>query len=111
MQQSHPEAALKEAEVIVKTNYKTHFVEHAYLELNRYRKMSPMRDEVTVYGSMQAPYNADIHHRMLNILMSQIIFKPSTAGGSFMAKSNVEANAIRVTDRASNQTTRPSHLT
>ena len=93
------EAALKEAEVIVKTNYKTHFVEHAYLEPESVTAVpSPMRDEVTVYGSMQAPYNARISiHRMLNIPMSQIIFKPSTVGGSFGGKiETAEANAIRV---------------
>ncbi len=106
-------AALEEAEVTVKTNYKTDFVEHAYLEPESLTAVpSPMRDEVAVYGSMQAPYNARISiHRMLNIPMSQIILRPSTVGGSFGGKiETAEANAIRVSLIAL-LTKRPAHVT
>ncbi|MGI6157199.1 MAG: xanthine dehydrogenase family protein molybdopterin-binding subunit [Saccharofermentanales bacterium] len=89
---------LAESDVVLKTRYKTDFVEHAYIEPESVTAIpSRMRPELTILGSMQAPYNARISiHRVLNIPMSQIIFRPSTVGGSFGGKiETAEAMSVR----------------
>lgn len=87
-----------ESDVIVETHYQTQFIEHAYIEPESVTAIpSRMRTELTILGSMQAPYNARISlHRTLNIPMSQIILRPSTVGGSFGGKiETAEAMSIR----------------
>lgn len=89
---------LAESDIVVETNFKTDFVEHAYLEPEAVIAVpSPMRPQLTIMGSIHAPYNARISlHRTLNIPMSQIIIRPSTIGGSFGGKiETVEAMTIR----------------
>ncbi len=89
---------MKESDVILKSTYKTDFVEHAYLEPESVTAIpSRMRPELTILGSLQAPYNARISiHRTLNIPMSQVIFRPSTVGGSFGGKiETAEAMSVR----------------
>ncbi len=92
------EKGLQESDVVVKTHYHTGFVEHAYIEPESVTAIpSCMRRELTILGSLQAPYNARISlHRTLNLPMSQIILKPSTVGGSFGGKiETAEAMSIR----------------
>ena len=52
------EKGLAEADVVVSGNYKTGFVEHAYIEPESVTVIPDrMRRELTVLGSSQAPYN------------------------------------------------------
>ncbi|MDD3417996.1 MAG: xanthine dehydrogenase family protein molybdopterin-binding subunit [Eubacteriales bacterium] len=88
----------EEAEVVIESTYKTDFVEHAYLEPESVTAVpSRMRPELTIYGSMHAPYNARISlHRTLNVPMAQLTLRPSTVGGSFGGKiETAEAMSIR----------------
>lgn len=90
--------ALKKADIIIKDSYSTGHVEHAYIEPESVVvEPSMMRDEVTIYGSIQAPYNLRISiSRMTGVPQSQIIIKPSNVGGSFGGKiETVEAMACR----------------
>lgn len=92
------EKGLAESDIVLKRNYKSAYIDHAYLEPESITAVpSRMRPELTILGSTQAPYNARISiHRMLNLPMSQIIFRPSTVGGSFGGKiETAEAMAIR----------------
>lgn len=88
----------EESDVILETHYQTDFVEHAYIEPESVTAIpSRMRPELTILGSLQAPYNARISiHRTLNIPMSQITLRPSTVGGSFGGKiETAEAMSVR----------------
>ncbi len=90
--------ALEEADVTISTEYKTGFVEHAYLEPESVTAIPDrMRREVTVLGSLQAPYNVRISiSRMLNVPMAQVIIKPAVIGGSFGGKiESAESIAVR----------------
>ena len=92
------EKGFAESDVVIERHYKTGFVEHAYIEPESITAIpSRMRPEVTVLGSLQAPYNARISiSRMLNIPMSQVIMRPSVVGGSFGGKiEGAEAIAVR----------------
>ncbi len=87
-----------EADVVVESTYKTDFVEHAYIEPESVTAIpSRMRPELTILGSLHAPYNARISlHRTLNIPMAQITLRPSVVGGSFGGKiETAEAMSIR----------------
>lgn len=89
---------LAESDVVIETHFKTDFVEHSYIEPEAVVAVpSPMRPELTIMGSMHAPYNARISlARTLNLPMSQIIMRPSTVGGSFGGKiETAEAMAVR----------------
>jgi CO/xanthine dehydrogenase Mo-binding subunit len=90
--------ALDASQVTLDTHYETGFVEHAYIEPESVTAVpSPMRRELTVFGSSQAPYNLRLTlHRMLKIPMAQVIVKPSVIGGSFGGKiESVESLAVR----------------
>ena len=90
--------SLRESDIIVEGHFETQFVEHAYIEPEAVTVIpSPMRPEVTVLGTLQAPYNARISiHRCLNVPMSQIIIRPSAIGGSFGGKiETAEAMSVR----------------
>ena len=92
------ERGFAESDVLIERNYKTGFVEHAYIEPESVTAIpSRMRPELTVLGSLQAPYNARISiSRMLNIPMAQVIMRPSVVGGSFGGKiEGAEAMAVR----------------
>lgn len=92
------EKGLAESDVVIKTRYNTGFVEHAYIEPESVTAIpSRMRPELTILGSLQAPYNARISiHRTLDIPMSQVILQPSTVGGSFGGKiETAEAMSVR----------------
>ena len=92
------EKGLAEADVVVSGNYKTGFVEHAYIEPESVTVIPDrMRRELTVLGSSQAPYNLRLSvARMLNIPIAQVIVKPSVIGGSFGGKiESVESLAVR----------------
>lgn len=105
------EKSLSESDVVVKSHYETQFVEHAYIEPEAVTAIpSPMRPEVTVLGTLQAPYNARISiHRCLNVPMSQIILRPSAIGGSFGGKiETAEAMSVRASLIAL-KTGRPAH--
>jgi CO/xanthine dehydrogenase Mo-binding subunit len=55
------EKGLAESDVVIKTRYNTGFVEHAYIEPESVTAIpSRMRPELTILGSLQAPYNARI---------------------------------------------------
>ncbi|NLA71275.1 MAG: xanthine dehydrogenase family protein [Clostridiaceae bacterium] len=98
MRKGDVEKGFSESDVVVKTNFRSAYIEHAYLEPESVTVIpSPMRPELTILGSMQAPYNARISlHRTLNVPMSQIILRPSTVGGSFGGKiETAEAMSIR----------------
>ncbi|HZK28975.1 MAG TPA: xanthine dehydrogenase family protein molybdopterin-binding subunit [Clostridia bacterium] len=87
-----------ESDVVVKTHYHTQFIDHAYIEPESITAIpSRMRPELTILGSLHAPYNARISlHRTLNVPMAQIILRPSTVGGSFGGKiETAEAMSIR----------------
>lgn len=87
-----------ESDVVIERHYKTGFVEHAYIEPECVIAVpSRMRRELTVMGSLQAPYNARITlSRMLNIPMAQVIMRPSVVGGSFGGKiEGAEALTVR----------------
>ncbi|MEG1523398.1 MAG: xanthine dehydrogenase family protein molybdopterin-binding subunit [Clostridia bacterium] len=89
---------LEKADVLLETHYQTGFVEHAYIEPESITVIpSPMRQELTVLGSMQAPYNVRVSmHRTLGLPASQIILRPSVIGGSFGGKiESVESMAVR----------------
>lgn len=91
-------AAMETADVVVKGHYSTGFVEHAYIEPESVTVVpSRMRPELTVLGSIQAPYNLRITlHRMLNLPMARVTVKPSIVGGSFGGKiESAEALAVR----------------
>lgn len=90
--------SFKEADIIIEDSFETGFVEHAYIEPEAVSvEPSPMRDELTIYGTLQAPYNLRISvSRMLNIPQSQVIIKPTNIGGSFGGKiETAEAMACR----------------
>lgn len=92
------QAALDGAEITIQTHYRAGFVEHAYIEPESVTVIpSRMREELTVLGSMQAPYNVrESMHRALAIPMAQIIVRPSIVGGSFGGKiESVESLCIR----------------
>lgn len=113
VRKGHAKEALEEAEVTISTEYKTGFVEHAYLEPESVTAIPDrMRREVTILGSMQAPYNVRISvSRMLNVPMAQVIIKPSVIGGSFGGKiETAEAIAVR-TALIALKTGRPAQYT
>ena len=86
------------SDVTIESRYETGFVEHAYIEPESVTVTpSPIRPELTVYGSSQAPYNLRISvARMLNLPMAQVIVKPSVIGGSFGGKiESAESLAVR----------------
>ncbi|HZJ90578.1 MAG: xanthine dehydrogenase family protein [Clostridiaceae bacterium] len=90
--------AIQESEVVIEANYKTDFVEHAYIEPEAVVAIpSKMRPELIIQGSTHAPYNARISiARTLNLPMAQVIMRPSTIGGSFGGKiETAEAMAVR----------------
>lgn len=90
--------ALKKSDIIIKDKFSTSHVEHAYIEPEVVVvEPSLMRDEITVYGSIQSPYNMRISiSRVTGLPQSQIIIKPSNVGGSFGGKiETVEAMACR----------------
>lgn len=92
------EEEFKKSDIILTDHFETQFVEHAYIEPECVAvEISPMRDELTIYGSLHAPYNARISiSRMTGIPQSQIILKPSCVGGSFGGKiETAEAMACR----------------
>ena len=92
------EEELNNSDIIVEDKFETDFVEHAYIEPECVVvEPSLMRDELTIYGSLQAPYNLRISvSRMTGIPESQIIIKPSNIGGSFGGKiETAEAMACR----------------
>lgn len=93
-----PDKGLAESDLVIKNTYKTTYIEHAYIEPESVTAIpSPMRPELTILGSVHAPYNARISlHRTLNIPMAQIILRPSTIGGSFGGKiETAEAMTVR----------------
>ena len=105
------EKSLKESDVVIESHYETGFVEHAYIEPEAVTSVpSDMRPEVTIYGTLQAPYNLRISvHRCLNLPMSQIIIRPSAIGGSFGGKiETAEAMGVRSALIAL-KTGRPAH--
>lgn len=92
------EKSLAESDIVVETHYETQFVEHAYIEPEAVTAVpSPYRQEVTIMGSLQAPYNLrESVHRVLNLPISQIIIRPDTIGGSFGGKIEcAEAMGVR----------------
>ncbi|MBQ7743647.1 MAG: xanthine dehydrogenase family protein [Lachnospiraceae bacterium] len=92
------EEEFEKSDIIIEDHFETQFVEHAYLEPECVAvEISSMRDELTIYGSLQAPYNLRISiSRMTGIPESQIIIKPSNIGGSFGGKiETAEAMACR----------------
>lgn len=97
-QKGDAEQGLKESDIVIERNYKTGFVEQAYIEPESVTAIpSHMRRELTVIGSLQVPYNARISiSRMLNIPIAQVIIRPSVVGGSFGGKiEGAEAMAVR----------------
>lgn len=105
------EASLAEADIIIESSFETGFVEHAYIEPEAVTAVpSPMRPEVTILGTLQAPYNVRVSvHRVLGIPMSQIIIRPTAIGGSFGGKiETAEAMAVRASLIAL-KTGRPAH--
>ncbi len=103
--------AFAESDVIVESHFETGHVEHAYIEPEAVNAIpNPMRPEVTITGSLQAPYNLRISvHRCLGLPMSQIIIRPSAVGGSFGGKiETAEAMAVRAALVAL-KTGRPAH--
>ncbi len=92
------EEGLAQSDITLESHYETGFVEHAYIEPESVTVVpSPMRRELTVLGSSQAPYNLRISmSRTLNVPIAQVIVKPSVIGGSFGGKiESVESLAIR----------------
>ena len=97
-QKGDAEQGLKESDIVIERNYKTGFVEQAYIEPESVTAIpSRMRKELTIIGSLQVPYNARISiSRMLNIPIAQVIIRPSVVGGSFGGKiEGAEAMAVR----------------
>ncbi len=92
------EKSLAESDIIIEGHYETQFVEHAYIEPEAVTAIpSAMRPEVTITGSLQAPYNLRVSiHRVLGLPVSQIIIRPSVIGGSFGGKiEGSEVMAVR----------------
>ena len=105
------ERSLAESDVVVEAHYETQFVEHAYIEPEAVTAIpSQMRPEVTITGTLQAPYNLRVSvHRVLGLPMSQIIIRPSVIGGSFGGKiEGAEALGVRAALIAL-KTGRPTH--
>lgn len=103
--------ALSASDVVVESHFETGHVEHAYIEPEAVNAIpNPMRPEITITGSLQAPYNLRISvHRCLCLPMSQIIIRPSVIGGSFGGKiETAEAMAVRAA-LAALKTGRPVH--
>lgn len=82
------EKAFAEADIVIERNYKTHFVDQAYLEPEVVIALpDPYREGVEIHGSFQNPYNMPANiGRVLGLKISQIKIIQSTIGGSFGGK-------------------------
>lgn len=92
VQKGDVEKGLAEADLIVEREYRTQFVEHAYIEPEAViaLPMHPFGRYLTIYGSFQNMYNIRRSvAKIMNLPLNQVRLIQATLGGSFGGKDEV----------------------
>ncbi|NKB28842.1 MAG: molybdopterin-dependent oxidoreductase [Rhodobacteraceae bacterium] len=89
-----PEAALKNADVVVEGTFTTGFVEHAYIEPEAGYAV-PVGDRIEVHACTQAPVmDREALERILGWPASRIRIVPTATGGGFGSKLDVSVQPL-----------------